>query len=144
MKKYLIRTLGNWKVLLIALLINMVSITVAAILLPGITILDRRLMSFVLLGVTLGVLNTAVKPLLQLLTIRLLFITYGINVIIINTIMLLLLDWIFQKSLEVSGLLTAILGAIIIWTLSTFLDYVFGVLPPLGYMQALREEEAEA
>ena len=144
MKKYLIRTLGNWKVVLMGLLINMVSIAVAAILLPGITVVEQRLITFVLLGITLGVLNTVVKPILQLLTIRLLFITYGINVIIINTIMLLLLGWIFGPAFEVSGLFTAILGAIIISTLSTFLDYVFGVLPPLGYMQVLREEEAEA
>ena len=144
MQKYLIRTFGNWKVLLMGLLTNIVSITVAALLLPGIDIVERRLITFVLLGVTLGVLNTVVKPVLQLLTIRLLFITYGINVIIINTIMLLLLDWIFGPAFEVSGLLTAILGAIIIWSLSTFLDYMFGVLPPLGYMQALREEEGEA
>jgi putative membrane protein len=144
MKKYLIRTLGNWKVLLMGLFINMVSITVAALLLPGIDIVERRLITFVLLGVTLGVLNTVIKPLLQLLTIRLLFITYGINIIIINTIMLLLLDWIFGDAFQVTGLLTAILGAILIWSLSTFLDYVLGVLPPLGYMQALREEEAEA
>ena len=144
MVKYLFGYLSNWKVLLMALLVNMVSITVAALLLPGIDIVERRLITFVLLGVTLGVLNTVVKPVLQLLTIRLLFITYGINVIIINTIMLLLLDWIFGPAFEVSGLLTAILGAIIIWSLSTFLDYMFGVLPPLGYMQALREEEGEA
>ena len=141
MQKYLIRTFGNWKVLLMGLLTNIVSITVAALLLPGIDIVERRLITFVLLGVTLGVLNTVVKPVLQLLTIRLLFITYGINVIIINTIMLLLLDWIFGPAFEVSGLLTAIFGAVIIWSLGTFLDYVFGVLPPLGYMQALREEE---
>ena len=141
MVKYLFGYLSNWKVLLMALLVNMVSITVAALLLPGIDIVERRLITFVLLGVTLGVLNTVVKPVLQLLTIRLLFITYGINVIIINTIMLLLLDWIFGPAFEVSGLLTAIFGAVIIWSLGTFLDYVFGVLPPLGYMQALREEE---
>ena len=144
MKQYLVRTLGNWKVLLMALLVNMVSITVAALLLPGIDIVERRLITFILLGVTLGVLNTVIKPLLQLLTIRLLFITYGINIIIINTVMLLLLDSIFGPAFEVTGLLTAILGAVVIWSLSTFLDYVFGVLPPLGYMQALREEEAEA
>ena len=144
MVKYLFGYLSNWKVLLMALLVNMVSITVAALLLPGIDIVERRLITFILLGVTLGVLNTVIKPLLQLLTIRLLFITYGINIIIINTVMLLLLDSIFGPAFEVTGLLTAILGAVVIWSLSTFLDYLFGVLPPLGYMQALREEEAEA
>ena len=143
MIKYLARHLRNWKVLLMAMLVNMVSITVTALLLPGITITDLRLSTFILLAVVLGLLNTLVKPIFQLLTIRLVFITYGVNIIIVNTILLLLLDWIFRDTFEVEGLLTAILGAILIWSIGMFLDYVLGVLPPLGYMQALREEEAE-
>jgi putative membrane protein len=126
-----------------ALLINMVAITITAIVLPGLTITDLRLITFILLAVVLGLLNTLVKPIFQLLTIRLVFITYGVNLIIINTILLLLLDWIFGDALEIDSLLTAILGALLIWSIGTFLDYVFGVLPPLGYMQALRDEESE-
>ena len=141
--KYLSGYLGNWKVLLMALLVNMVAITLTALLLPGIDILDRRLSTFILLAVGLGLLNTFVKPVFQLLTIRLVFITYGVNIIIINAILLYVLDWIFRDAFEVDGLLAAILGAILIWSISMFLDYVLGVLPPLGYMQALREEEAE-
>ena len=143
MIKYLTGFFSNWKVLLMGLLVNMVSITVTALLLPGIDILDRRLSTFILLAVVLGLLNTLVKPIFQLLTIRLVFITYGVNIIIVNTILLLILDWIFGDTFEVKGLLTAILGAILIWSIGMFLDYVLGVLPPLGYMQALREEEAE-
>ena len=143
MIKYLTRFFSNWKVLLMGLLVNMVSITVTALLLPGIDILDRRLSTFILLAVVLGLLNTLVKPIFQLLTIRLVFITYGVNIIIVNTILLLLLDWIFRDTFEVEGLLTAIVGAILIWSIGMFLDYVLGVLPPLGYMQALQEEEAE-
>jgi putative membrane protein len=143
MIKYLLGFLSNWKVLLMGLLVNMVSITLTALLLPGIDILDRRLSTFILLAVGLGLLNTLVKPIFQLLTIRLVFITYGVNIIIINAILLLLLDWIFQDTFEVEGLLTAILGAILIWSIGMFLDYVLGVVPPLGYMQTLREEEGE-
>ena len=143
MIKSLFGHLRNWKVLLMALLVNMVAITITAIILPGLTITDLRLITFVLLAVVLGLLNTLVKPIFQLLTIRLVFITYGLNIIIINTIMLLLLDWIFGDTLEIDRLLTAILGALLIWSIGTFLDYVFGVLPPLGYMQALREEEGQ-
>ena len=142
MIKHSFRYLGNWKVLLMALLINMVSIAVTALLLPGFEILNTNLLTLALLGVGLGVLNTAVKPIFQLLTIRLVFITYGLNIIIINTIMLLLMEWL-SVSMEIRGLFTAILGAILIWTISTFLDYVFGVLPPLGYMKVLREEEGQ-
>jgi len=143
MIKYLFGYLSNWKVLLMAMLVNMVSITVTALLLPGITITNLRLSTFILLAAVLGLLNTLVKPIFQLLTIRLVFITYGVNIIIVNTILLLLLDWIFRDTFEVEGLLTAIVGAILIWSIGMFLDYVLGVLPPLGYMQALREEEAE-
>ncbi len=141
--KYLSGYLGNWKVLLMALVVNMVSIGVTALLLPGINIVNPRLSVLILIAAGLGVLNTLVKPIFQLLTIRLVFITYGLNIIIINTIMLLLLSWIFP-SLEISGLFTAILGALLIWSISTFLDYVFGVFPPLGYMKALREEEGQS
>ena len=142
MMKHSFRYLGNWKVLLMALLINMVSIAVTALLLPGFEILNTNLLTLALLGVGLGVLNTAVKPIFQLLTIRLVFITYGLNIIIINIIMLLLMEWL-SESMEIRGLFTALLGAILIWTISTFLDYVFGVLPPLGYMKVLREEEGQ-
>lgn len=143
MIKYLLGYLTNWKVLLMSILVNVVTIAITALLLPGITIANLRLSTFVLLAVTLGLLNTLVKPIFQLLTIRLLFITYGLNVVIINTILLLLMDWIFQEKLEIANLMAAVVGAILIWTLGTFLDYVFGVLPPLGYMQALREERGQ-
>ena len=143
MIKYLFGYLKNWKVLLMSLLVNMAAITLTALLLPGIDILDRRLSTFILLAVVLGLLNTLVKPIFQLLTIRLVFITYGVNIIIINAILLYILDWIFGDAFDVNGLFAAILGAILIWSIGMFLDYVLGVLPPLGYMQALREEEAE-
>jgi len=144
MIKYLTGFFSNWKVLLMGMLVNMVSITVTALLLPGITITNLRLSTFILLAVVLGLLNTLVKPIFQLLTIRLVFITYGVNIIIVNTILLLILDWIFRDTFEVEGLLWAVLGAILIWSIGMFLDYVLGVVPPLGYMQALQEEEGQS
>ena len=79
-----------------------------------------------------------------MLTIRLVFITYGVNIIIVNAILLYILDWIFRDTFEVEGLLWAVLGAILIWSIGMFLDYVLGVVPPLGYMQALQEEEGQS
>lgn len=140
MVEYVLKTLRNWKVLLMSLLVNMVTISLTALLLPGIVLTRMPLSTFILLAVAMGLLNTLVKPIFQLLTIRLVFIMYGVNLIIINAIILLLLDWIFGSALEITGLLTILLGAVVIGVVSTFLDYLFGVFPPLGYMQALREE----
>lgn len=134
----------NWKVALMSLLINMFAIVVVAILLPGINIVDTRLIVLILAGVFLGLLNTFIKPLLQLITMRLLFVTYGLILIATNTIVLLLLGWLFHNTIIITGLIPAIIGAILITSISVFLDYLLGVLPPLGYIQALREEEEMA
>lgn len=131
----------NWKVLIMSLLANMIAIMVTAVILPGITILDRRLGYIVLLAVTLGLLNTFIKPILQVITIRLLFVTYGLTLIVINTIVLLLLNWIFAN-FTISGILSAVLGAILISFIGAFLDYLLGVIPPIGYQQAVQEQEA--
>lgn len=131
----------NWKVLLMSLIANMTAISITAVLLPGITILDRRLIYITLLAVALGLLNTFIKPILQVITIRLLFVTYGLTLIVTNTVILLILNWIFA-SFTINGILSAIFGAILISLISTFLDYLLGVIPPVGYQQAVQEQEA--
>jgi putative membrane protein len=123
----------NWKVLLMSLLINMFAIGVTALILPGINIIDNRLEMLVVFAVFLGLLNTFVKPLLQLVTIRLFFITYGLVLILTNTIVLLMLGGIFEGDIEIRSFPTAVLGGIMIGLISIFLDYAFGVIPPLGY-----------
>lgn len=132
----------NWKILLMALVVNMISIAFTALVLPGVTILERPFLTLVLLAVGLGLLNTFVKPILQVLTIRLFFVTYGLVLIVTNTLLLWFLDLLFPNTFEVKGLLTAIIGGIMIGAISMFLDYLLGVTPPVGYEQAVQEGEA--
>ena len=123
----------NLKVLLMSLLINMFAIGITALVLPGLELIDKRVWVLALIAVALGLLNTFVKPIMQLLTIRLLFVTYGLVLIITNTVVLLLLGWIFPNRIQLDGLLPAIVGGIMIGLISMFLDDVFGVNPPLAY-----------
>lgn len=133
----------NWKVLLMSLLINMVAIGLTALILPGLDLVENKLYELVLIAVALGLVNTFVKPVLQVLTIRLLFVTYGLVLIITNTIVLLLLGWLFPSWLEIQGLFTAILGGILIGLISMFLDYVFGVNPPLSYQMSTDDSDIQ-
>lgn len=130
----------NWKTAIMSLLINMFVIVVAS-LLPGFNFIDQRLIVLALAAFFLGLLNTFVKPILQLITIRVMFTTYGLILVVTQTVILLLLGWLFQNTIEIRSLITAVLAALIISLLSWFLDYMFGVVPPLGYFQAMREEE---
>jgi putative membrane protein len=96
------------------------------------------------LAIGLGLLNTFIKPILQLLTIKLLFVTYGLILIVTNTIVLLLLNWLFPNLLEISSLWGAVFGAILIGLIGFFLDYMFGVIPPIGYESYMKDLEAGA
>jgi putative membrane protein len=99
--------------------------------------------TFLVLAVGLGLLQVFIKPILQLITIRLLFVTYGLVLVVMNALLLWLLAR-FSDVLVIDSLLAALLGGFVIGVLGTFLDYLFGVIPPLGYGQALREEEGRA
>ena len=133
----------NWKVLLISLLINMFAIGLTALILPGFNLVENKLYELALIAVALGLVNTFVKPLLQLLTIRLLFVTYGLVLIVTNTIVLLLLGWLFPNWIEIEGLFTAIIGGTLIGLISMFLDYVFGVNPPLSYQTSIDDGDIQ-
>ncbi len=132
----------NWKVILVSLVVNSITLAIIILLTPGIHLVNYRFGMLLLLAAGLGLLNTFVKPFLQLLTIRLLFVTYGIVLIFVNAAILWLMS-IFFKGLVIDSLLAALVGGIFIGLLGSFLDYLFGVIPPLGYVQALREEEAQ-
>ena len=69
----------NWKVLLMSLLINMIAIGLTALILPGLNLIDNRLLVLAIMAEALGLLNTFLKPTLQLLTISLLFVTVLCN-----------------------------------------------------------------
>ena len=133
----------NWKVLLMSLLINMIAISLAAVISPGLNLVENRLYELALIAVALGLVNTFVKPLLQLLTIRLLFVTYGLVLIVTNTIVLLLLGWLFPNWIEISGLFPAVIGGTLIGLISMFLDYVFGVNPPLSYQLSVDDSDIQ-
>jgi putative membrane protein len=122
----------NWKVALLRVLINGLSLAVAALLVPNIKITtDNPLLAFLILGASLGILNALVKPIIQFLTLSLLFSSYGVVVVIINSVILMLLALIFDEFIEINSLIAAFLGGAVIGLVSMFLEYALGVTPPI-------------
>lgn len=132
---------ANWKVVLMSLVVNTIVIVLVIVITPGIELVNYQFgAGYVeLIAISLALLNTFIKPILQLLTIRLLFVTYGLVLIVTNALVLYLLAFII-RDLEIDSVLSALFGGIIMGLSSSFLDYLFGVTPPLGYSQALSEE----
>jgi len=122
----------NWKLLLMRILVNGFAIAIAAFLLPGILIETSSLIiNLLILGLVFGLLNAFIKPFIQVLTISLIFVTYGLVVIIINTIMLFLLDFLMGDLFQIDNIFAGIMGGIIISLLSLILDNIFGMTPPI-------------
>jgi putative membrane protein len=121
----------NWRMLLIRLVVNMLALLFTAFIVPNIAFIDRRLIVWIALALTLGLLNTLIKPLIQLVTLQFLFASGGLLVVLINAVILLIVAWLFPESFAVSGLFAALVGGAVIGLVSAFLESLLGLTPPI-------------
>lgn len=70
----------------------LVAVAVAVLLVPGVgvTYSGNNLAAFAIMGVIIAILNVSIKPILQLLSAPITFISLGVFYLVINTIMLYL------------------------------------------------------
>jgi putative membrane protein len=120
----------NWRMLLMRFIVNLVALTITLLLVPQINLDNRTFGSWLWLALMLGLLNTLVKPVVQVLTLRFIFATTGLVVILINAFMLLLLGWLFPDLLDIS-FVWALVGGAVVGLSATFLESLFGLTPPI-------------
>lgn len=103
--------------------INAIAIAVAAVFIPGITYGTQHLygqgdadrwISLALSALVLGVVNAFVRPIISLVAMPITCLTLGLFQLVIAGLMLLLVSAIPSLDFHVDGLLTAIIGAIVI------------------------------
>jgi len=132
-----------WRLLLLRFLVNAVSLALTAIIVPHIFFAGNyRILTWLLVSAAFGLLNAFIKPLVQVVMLPFMFVSYGLVVILINAIMLWILDVIFPTRFIVDHLLWALLGGIVFGLLSGFLENLLGLTPPIfeGKPEALVEE----
>jgi putative membrane protein len=129
--KALFRKQFRWKILLLRVPVNGLALIITALLVPNIYFVNRSLGSILLMAVMLGILNAIVKPVVQFLTLPFLFASYGLIVVLINALILRLLARLFPSNFAVQGLLWAIIGGAVIGLVSSFLENLFGITPPI-------------
>ena len=108
--------------LILRLLVNALSIAVIARILPGITVADNDILTFLIIGLVFGIINALVKPVIAFLTCPLVILTLGLFILVLNGLMLLLTAAIMGSTFQVDGLGTAILGGIIISIINMVLE----------------------
>jgi putative membrane protein len=121
----------NWRVLLLRVLVNAIALLITAAVVPTIYFENRSILTLVWMAIVLGVLNGVVKPVVQFLTLQFIFATYGVVVVLINAGLLWLLAALLPSQFVVEGLAWALLGGAVMGLLSSFLEALFGVTPPI-------------
>jgi putative membrane protein len=98
-----------------------IAVYIAAWILPGITV-DSILWALVV-SFVLGLLNTFIKPFLQLISIPFILLTFGLFLVVINAVMLLFAsELVPDQHFVVDGFWPAVWGSIIISIVSALLE----------------------
>jgi putative membrane protein len=112
-------------------MVNALALAVTAGLLPGITVTGAtgadKVVTLVLVALVFGVVNAVVRPVVMLLSIPFIILTLGLLIFVINAVMLLLTSWLSGQlglGFHVDGLLTAILGAVIVAVATWVLEHL--------------------
>lgn len=129
----------NWRMLLMRVVINGLTLILVALLLPNIYFVDKTLLAVLLMAIGLGILNFVVKPIVQFLTLPFIFATYGFVVVLINTVILLFLNYFFSERFYVGSLVWAILGGLVMGIVASFLESLLGLNIPVSTQLAVNQ-----
>ncbi len=121
----------NWRMLLVRIVVNALALLITAALVPSIYFVERNLRSWLLLAIGLGILNALIKPIIQFLTLRFIFATYGVVVALINAILLFLLALLLPNRFEVDGIFWALVGGAVLGIVSAVFENLLGLTPPI-------------
>ncbi len=121
----------NWRFLLVRIVVNAIALAITAAIVPKIYFVDKSVWSWLLMAVMLGVLNALLKPVLQFLTLRFLFVTFGLVVVLVNALILLLLSALFPGRFAVDSVWWALVGGLVLGLLSSFLESLLGLTMPI-------------
>lgn len=105
--------------LFVRLAINVFALLVVAYLVPGFRL--ANLWAAVVAAVVIGVVNTFIRPFLQLITLPISILTFGLFAILINVFLL----WVTSKfvpGFEIANFTTAFIASILLSLVSWFLQ----------------------
>lgn len=109
--------------LLISLIVNTISVLVAAYVVPGVDVPDFT--TALLVSIVLALLNAIVKPILTLLTLPVTVLTLGLFVFVINAVIVILVSY-FVPAFVVAGFVPALLFSLVLSVVNAVLFTLTG------------------
>lgn len=103
---------------LLQLLLNVFTLLVVAYLVPGFTF--DSLWATIVTAIVIGIVNTFIKPILQLIFLPVSIVTFGVTAFLINVVLLWAVSFVVP-GFEILNFMTAVWGSIVLALVSLFL-----------------------
>jgi putative membrane protein len=116
----MLKLLINWVLNAIAFLITQQIIDQ---ILPG-QFQIRDFVTALIAALALGLINSTVRPVLQILTFPLTILTLGLSSLLINALCLGFVAWYIIPGFYIGGIIPAIVGSIVLSIVSTLLHWI--------------------
>lgn len=107
--------------LLARLLVNALALWVVDYIVPGLRF--ANLQSLFVSAVVIGVVNTFIRPILQVIALPITLITFGVGAILINVLLLWLVSFIVP-GFYIDTFLTAVVASLLLSLVSWFLHHL--------------------
>jgi putative membrane protein len=104
--------------LIFRLAINALALWVVAYLIPGVEF--ANIQALVVTAIVFGIVNTFIRPILQIIALPISLITFGVAAFLINVLLLWLVS-IIVPGFEIANFLTAVIASIALALVSWFL-----------------------
>lgn len=122
----------NWRLMIVQVVANGLALGLTALVLPGIRFqAEQLILALLASGLIFGLLNAFLRPILQFIMFRFLFITFGLVLVAINFFMLRVLARLLPGWFESDSLMWTLAAAIIVGLLGVFFETLLGLRPPL-------------
>lgn len=123
--------LANWRLFLVRFLCAGLAVIAAVVVVPGLSFTSWRSGQFATIAIIFGLLNATVKPALQFLVLRFILSTYGVVVVVINTILLAVLGRLMREAVTATGVLPLLMGGLLVGVFGLLFETLLGANPPV-------------
>lgn len=114
---------------IISWIISAISVAAAVAWVPGISAVGGPYAGPIFTALFLGIVNTFIKPIFNLLSLPFTIVTFGLFLFVINAFMLMLAGYLSRNithaGILVDGIMPAIIGSIVISIVSAILGTIF-------------------
>ncbi|WP_177217386.1 phage holin family protein [Thermoflexibacter ruber] len=112
--------------LILKIVVSAVAILITTGLLEDYGVYVKDFITSLKVAVVLGLLNTFIKPIFKLLTFPITLMTFGLSLLVINTIVIMIADH-YVADFQISNFIVAFAFGLIVSVVTYVLELIFGL-----------------